>query len=84
LSPRGREAMAKRARERARQERQQAKKQRRQAAAEAAASAEIPDEGRLMEEFRVLSEKHAAGQIAHDVYEKERNRIFDELGIENQ
>ena len=74
--------MAKRARERARQERQEAKRQRR-LSADAAEPTEAPDEAALMEEFRVLSERHAAGLLAEDVYTKERHRIFVELGIES-
>jgi hypothetical protein len=77
--------MAKRARERTRLERQAAKRQRRQSAAENAADpSDAPDEAALMEEFRVLSEGHAAGLLAGDVYAKERQRIFTELGIESE
>ena len=75
--------MAKRARERARLEKQAEKRQRRQAAAEAAANApDPPDESALMEEFRVLSEGHAAGRVGDEAYAQERHRIFVELGIE--
>jgi hypothetical protein len=74
--------MLKRAREKARQERQQAKRERRQAAsANATEPADAPDEESLMEEFRVLSERHAAGGVTDDKYEEERRRIFVELGI---
>lgn len=75
--------MAKRARERARQERQEAKRQRRLAASETPDSGEEPDEARLMEEFRVLSEDHAAGLVGTARYTEERHRIFVELGIES-
>lgn len=76
--------MAKRARERARQERQEAKRVRRQAIAEEAAQpAAALDEPALMEEFRKLSERHAAGLVGMDDYEKERHRIFVELRIES-
>ena len=76
--------MAKRARERARQERQAAKRQRRQDASEATTDeTDAPDESLLMEEFRVLSERHAAGGISDDVLEEERHRIFVALGIES-
>ena len=64
--------MAKRARERARQERQEEKRQRRQSATEDA----------LMEEFRLLSERRAAGHLSEDLYEEERHRIFVALGLE--
>ncbi len=36
-----------------------------------------------MEEFRILSERHAGGQVSLDDYEEERHRIFVELGIES-
>ena len=37
-----------------------------------------------MEEFRQVSESHAAGNISQDVYDQERARIFEELGLEAQ
>ena len=36
-----------------------------------------------MEEFRVLSERHAAGNVTDELYAEERHRIFVELGIES-
>ncbi|NOY56559.1 MAG: hypothetical protein GXP34_11300 [Actinobacteria bacterium] len=85
MARRGAQAMAKRARERARQERQEAKRVRRQSAsADAADPTDAPDEAGLMEEFRVLSERYAAGALAEDLYAKERHRIFVELGIESE
>lgn len=77
--------MAKRARERARQERQAAKRERREAASTAAADDpnDAPDESALMEEFRVLSEQHAAGLVSDDDHAEERHRIFVALGIES-
>ena len=83
MAKRGREGIAKRARERARQERQETKRQRRQAVSETAADPkDAPDEAGLMEEFRELSERHAAGLLAEDRYVQERLRIFAALGIE--
>lgn len=77
--------MAKRARERVRRERQAAKRLRRQSASEATADPEnAPDEDALMEEFRELSERHAGGLVADDLYSRERHRIFVELGIESE
>jgi hypothetical protein len=73
--------MAKRARERARQQRQEAKRQRRQAATVDDPVSES-DESALMEEFRVLSERHAAGLVSEDHYTENRQRLFDQLGIE--
>jgi len=85
MARRGAQEMAKRARERARQKRQEAKRERRQSAsADTADPADAPDEAGLMEEFRVLSERHAAGLLAEDLYAKERHRIFVELGIESE
>lgn len=78
----GREAAAKRGRERARQERKQAKVEQKAASVDAAGPAEEIDEGALMEEFRVLSEQHAVGQISDDVLSVEKHRIFVALGIE--
>ena len=79
---RGREGMGKRARERARLERKEAKRIRRETISEEAADAGPIDEAKLMEEFRILSERHAAKQISEDNYESERQRIFEALGIE--
>jgi hypothetical protein len=85
VARRGREGIAKRARERARQERQAAKRERRHAAAESVDDAqEAPDEDALMEEFRELSERHAAGNVPDDEYNEERHRIFVALGIESE
>jgi hypothetical protein len=78
----GGEQFAKRARERAREERREEKRLRRETrAAESADPSDGPDEDALLEEFRVLSEHHAAGSIAESQYAQERRRIFDELGI---
>lgn len=79
---RGREGMAKRERERARLQRQEDKLKRRETLA---AETEALDEGqeeRLMEEFRVLSERHARGTVSDASYAEDRHRIFVELGIE--
>jgi hypothetical protein len=75
--------MAKRARERARLEKQAAKREKRQGGSdEVTEPVDAPDEDALMEEFRVLSERHAEGQIPQDQFDQERHRIFVELGIE--
>jgi hypothetical protein len=82
---RGREGMAKRARERQRQERQEAKRFKRETEAEEPTEqVDPPDEAALMEEFRLLSERHAAGQVSVDDYNEERKRIFVELGLESE
>ncbi|HEX2152476.1 MAG TPA: hypothetical protein VHL52_00670 [Acidimicrobiia bacterium] len=74
--------MAKRERERVRQERQEAKRLKKETLAAEEESSPDVDEGRLMEEFRLLSERHAAGNVSEMTYETERRRIFDELGID--
>lgn len=84
MARRGAQGMAKRARERTRQERQEVKRQRRQAGSQDAPDqTEEPDEAGLMEEFRVLSERNAAGQLTDEALAQERHRIFVELGIES-
>jgi hypothetical protein len=78
----GREGMAKRARERARLDRQEAKRIRRETlAADAAAESDI-DEGQLMEDFRLLNERHAAGEVESEHFEDERHRNLVALGVE--
>jgi len=85
VAQRGREGIAKRAREQARKTKQDAKRERRHSASSAEANPEnAPDEDALMEEFRQVSESHAAGNISQDVYDQERARIFEELGLEAQ
>jgi hypothetical protein len=79
---RGREGIAKRAREKARIQRQEAKRIRRQALLEESTQPDPDDEARLMEEFRLLSERRAASKVSESTYEAERQRIFAELGIE--
>lgn len=83
---RGREGAAKRARERIRKEKQDAKRARRHGTDDDAGGDEAPpvDEAGLMEEFRVVSERHAAGRLDDEAYEQERHRIFVELGIETE
>jgi len=77
--------MAKRARERVRKEQQDAKRERRHSTSRAVVNPEdARDEALLMEEFRLLSERHAAGHIAKAFYDQERHRIFGELGIETE
>ena len=85
MAKRGREGIAKRARERARQQKQAAKRERRQGAAlaDTAADVDAPDEAALMEEFRILSERRAAGNVSEDDYSDERQRIFEQLGIDS-
>lgn len=81
---RGREGMAKRERERRRQQRQEAKHLRRESIAAEAGGPDPQDEALLMEEFRLSSERHAAGLITDEAFTLERHRIFTELGIETE
>ena len=82
MAQRGREGMAKRAREQARKTKQDAKRERRHSASPAEISPQdAPDEDALMEQFRLLSERHAAGDITRTAYDQERLRIFGELGL---
>lgn len=85
MAQRGREGMAKRARERARQERQENKRAKRELEPDeqSAEATDAPDEAALMEEFRLLSERHAAGQVSIDNYLEEKKRIFVDLGLES-
>jgi len=80
---RGREGMAKRERERRRDQRQEEKRARRESLAMDDEPLDAATEARLMDEFRVLSERHAAGQITDSMYETERSRIFEDLGLED-
>ena len=85
MAQRGREGMAKRAREAARKTKQDAKRERRHSASANEASPEdAPDEDALLEEFRLLSESHAAGRVTQAFYDQERVRIFGELGLETE
>lgn len=76
--------MGKRERERRRQQRQEAKQMRREQIAAQPDGPDSQEEARLMEEFRLLSERHAAGAVTDTVFTTERHRILGELGIENE
>ena len=76
--------MAKRERERRRQQRNEDKQLRRDAIAAQPDGPDPQEEARLMEEFRVLSERHAAGTVTESAFTAERGRILGELGIENE
>lgn len=79
---RGREGMAKRERERRRQQRQEAKQLRRETNAAEPNGPDPQEEADLMEEFRLLSERHAAGHVTEASFTLERHRILTQLGIE--
>lgn len=81
MAKKGREAMAKRARERARLEKQEAKLERREAKV-ADDPIPRPDQDVLMEQFAALSQRFERGDITEATYNDERRRIFEELGIQ--
>lgn len=88
----GRETFHKRQREKRRDERKAAKRERREAAkrerreavelADGTGSPDAPDETALMERFRLLSERHAAGEVNEEAYAAERRDIFSALGLD--
>ncbi|HSM44285.1 MAG TPA: hypothetical protein VK969_04640 [Acidimicrobiia bacterium] len=84
MAKRNREAALKRARERARQEKKEAKRERQAARQDEEGEAEPVNEQALMEEFARLSERYEAGHVSNDDYDKERHRIFVDLGIEEE
>jgi len=83
VAKRGREGALKRLREKARQEKQEAKREKRQSRSGDETDEPEVNEDALMEEFARLSERYENHQVSLDQYEKERHRIFVELGIES-
>jgi hypothetical protein len=75
----------KREREKKKQERAAEKRRRRETRAAERHSAEDDqpehDPTELMEEFRLVSERHAAGEIDDATYQVCRRSLFDQLGI---
>ena len=77
------EPFAKRQREQARQEKQAAKRAKRLAGDdEAVETDEAPDLDALMEEFRIINEQHAAGELDSEEFEERRDDILMQLGVE--
>ena len=77
------ETFAKRQREKARQEKQAAKRARRLEKGEDEESTEeAPDLDALMEEFRIINEQHAAGELESEEFEERRDSILMQLGVE--
>lgn len=77
----GAETFQKRERERKRKEKAELRRERRDNKAEPGDETETVDTDELMEQFRILSEKHAAGEIDSETYETERTAIFELLGM---
>lgn len=82
MGRRGRESALKRAKEKARQEKQEVKRARRAARSQGDDPETDVDQRALWEQYARLSEQHASKTISHDHYDKERERILTELGIE--
>jgi hypothetical protein len=77
------ETFAKRQREKARQEKQAAKRAKRLEKAEDELDGEeAPDLDALMEEFRIINEAHAAGELEAEEFEERRDKILMQLGVE--
>lgn len=74
----------KRQRERAKKEKAAAKRARRHARPEDGDDVvddERPDEDALLEQFRVLNEQHAAGDVTSEEFEERKSEIFEQLGL---
>jgi len=78
----GAESFQKRERERKRKARAAERRERRENRSEQPEDETEPvDTDALMEQFRVLSEKHNSGEIDAETYETERTAIFELLGL---
>jgi hypothetical protein len=75
----GSETFQKRERERKRQERAAERRERREARKNDDTEPVSTED--LMEQFRILSEQHAAGAIDAETYEAQRSEIFVQLGL---
>lgn len=78
----GRESFEKREREKKRQQRSAAKRERRETRAEHRGDTAPVDSAELMERFRVLSERHAAGAVSNEQFDEQRRQILTELGLD--
>lgn len=82
MGRRSNETFEKRQREKQKAERKAAKQRRREELKEADDGLDERDEQELMEQFRVLSERRAAGRVTERAYEAQRREIFEALGID--
>lgn len=82
MAKRGREAMAKRARELARQQRREEKQERLESRPDPTPKLNVEDETELLEAFARLNDEYASDRIGADAFSKERQRILVALGIE--
>jgi hypothetical protein len=73
------------AQKRERESKRKARAARRSERRDSRAEAETPpvDTDALMEQFRLLSERHARGEMDDAAYEAERSAIFTELGVDD-
>ena len=77
------ETFAKRQREKARQDKQAAKRAKRlEKDEEGEETEDAPDLDALMEEFRIINEAHAAGELDSETFEERRDDILMKLGVE--
>ncbi len=81
MAKRSRESFQKRAKEKARQEKQADKRAKRRSASDTD-DVSRSEEDALMEEFAKLSERFEADEISPRKFDEERQRIFEELGLE--
>lgn len=78
------QSFQKRQRERAKKEKAAAKRAKRQQRSDGDVDDAVdkaPDEDALLEEFRVLNERHAAGSIKAEDFETRKQEIFELLGL---
>jgi hypothetical protein len=81
IMAKGRESFEKRRLEKVREERKAEKRDKRELR-KSAGDADL-DEAALMEQFRLLSERHASGDIDDHAYRAQRHDIFAALGLED-
>ncbi|MEZ5169592.1 MAG: hypothetical protein R3A49_02460 [Acidimicrobiia bacterium] len=85
MAGRGRQTFEKRQREKQRQERAAAKRARREERKQAKEEEdpdEVVDTDDLLERFRILNEKHEAGEIDDESFEEEKEVLFEALGMQ--
>jgi hypothetical protein len=83
VAKRSRESIQKRAREKARQEKQAVKRAKRRSSS-VKDDVSRAEEDALMEEFAQLSERFEADEISLQGFNEERQRIFEELGLDRE
>lgn len=71
----------KRQRERAKKEKAAAKRARRHSRDPGQADDDTPDEDALLEQFRLLNEQRAAGEVDDEEFEARKQEIFVQLGL---